>query len=343
VLDDNTQQRRELMNVERARQVKRQYVNTLLTKKNVVACGVGYKETEGVMTDEPCVVVSVEKKVPLAQLAEADIVPKAVDDVKTDVLETGLITAWQAPTGKWRPAPGGVSIGHINITAGTLGCLVLKGGELFILSNNHVLAEINLGKKGDPIIQPGKYDGGTLADQIATLEEFVPIDFGTSPTICSVAKAVEQVLNAIAKGMGSSHRVVSYQESQGENWVDAALARPLSLNLVEKRILNIGVPKGAGEATLGTNIKKSGRTTGFTTGRITQIDATVQVSYGSAGTATFTNQFVAGAMSSGGDSGSAVLNEEDYVVGLLFAGSDNTTIINPIQLVLDALGITIAT
>lgn len=331
------------MNVERARQVKQQYVNTLLAKKNVVACGVGYKETEGVMTDELCIVVSVAKKMPLAQLAEADIVPQAVDDVKTDVLETGLITAWQAPTQKWRPAPGGVSIGHINITAGTLGCLVLKGGEFFILSNNHVLADTNQGKEGDPIIQPGKHDGGTAADRIATLEEFVPIDFGTSPPTCSAAKAVEQLLNALAEGVGSSHRVVSYQESKGENRVDAALARPLSLELVEKRILNIGVPRGSREATLGTDIKKSGRTTGFTTGRITQIDATVQVSYGSAGTATFTDQFVAGGMSAGGDSGSAVLDEEGYVVGLLFAGSQNTTIINPIQFVLDALDITIAT
>jgi hypothetical protein len=331
------------MSVERTRQVKQQYVNTLLAKKNVVACGVGYKETEGVMTDELCIVVSVEKKVPLAQLAEADIVPQTVDDVKTDVLETGLITAWQDPTQKWRPAPGGVSIGHINITAGTLGCLVLKGSELFILSNNHVLADTNLGKKSDPIIQPGKHDGGTLADQIAKLEEFVPIDFGTSPPTCPTAQAIEQLLNAIARGVGSSHRVVSYQESGGENRVDAALAQPLSLDLVEKRILNIGVPKGSREATLGTNIKKSGRTTGFTTGRITQIEATVRVSYGNAGTATFTDQLVAGAMSSGGDSGSAVLDEEDYVVGLLFAGSQNTTIINPIQFVLDALGITIAT
>ncbi len=331
------------MSVERARLVKQQYVNALLAKKNVVACGVGYKETEGVVTDEPCIVVSVERKMPLAQLAEADIVPRTVDDVKTDVLETGLITAWQAPTTKWRPAPGGVSIGHINITAGTLGCLVLKGGELFILSNNHVLADTNLGKKGDPIIQPGKYDGGTSADQIATLEEFVPIDFGTSPPTCPTAKTIEQLLNAIAKGMGSSHRVVSYQESTGENRVDAALARPLSPDLVERRILNIGVPKGSRDATLGTNIKKSGRTTGFTTGHITQIDVTVQVSYGSAGMATFTDQLIAGGMSAGGDSGSAILDEEDYVVGLLFAGSQNTTIITPIQFVLDALGITIAT
>jgi len=111
---------------------------------------------------------------------------------------------------------------------------------------------------------------------------------------------------------------------------------------VEKRILEIGVPQGSREATLGTKVKKSGRTTGFTTGRITQIDVTSQVSYGEGKTAIFEDQLMAGAMSQGGDSGSAVLDEEDYVIGLLFAGSDVTTLINPIQFVLDALEVEIA-
>jgi hypothetical protein len=48
-------------------------------------------------------------------------------------------------------------------------------------------------------------------------------------------------------------------------------------------------------------------------------------------------------MSSGGDSGSAVLDMEGYVIGLLFAGSDIATLINPIQLVTDALGVEIVT
>ncbi len=52
---------------------------------------------------------------------------------------------------------------------------------------------------------------------------------------------------------------------------------------------------------------------------------------------------VAGPMSAGGDSGSAVLDQEDFVIGLLFAGSESTTIINPIQYVLQALNIAIAT
>jgi len=331
-----------MMNLKPIVDVKRQNVAYLLGRKNVVACGVGFKESGGRITDEPCVVISVSKKMPEAQLSPADIVPKKLGEVRTDVQETGVIRALQGHTDRWRPAPWGVSIGHVDITAGTLGCLVTRGDQLFILSNNHVLANSNAAQKGDPIIQPGRYDGGTLEDQIATLEDFIPINFGEAPPTCPIATGTESFLNWMAKLLGSSHRVMAFQEVPERNLVDAAVARPLSDDLVEKRILEIGVPKGSREATLGTNIKKSGRTTGFTTGRILQIHVTAQVSYGEGKTATFEDQLMAGAMSKGGDSGSAMLDEEDYVVGLLFAGSDTTTIINPIQFVLDALNVEIA-
>ncbi len=331
------------MTVELAREEKRKHRDVIFRKKNVVACGVGWKATRGQVSDEPCVVVSVTKKLPIDQLAAADLVPQTVGKVRTDVVETGVIRALQSPTERWRPAPGGVSIGHINITAGTLGCLVTRGTDLLILSNNHVLADSNRGEIGDAILQPGPHDGGTSDDRIAVLEEFVPINFGTAPPTCGLATSVASLLNAISKVVGSAHRLATYQETEEPNRVDAAIARPLSGELVERRILNIGIPKGSREAALGTSIKKSGRTTGFTTGEILQVDATVRVSYGSAGDATFEDQYVAGPMSSGGDSGSAVLDQEDFVIGLLFAGSEQTTIINPIEYVLEALNIAIAT
>jgi len=329
-------------------QVKRQNLDYLLSKPNVVACGVGYKETGGVVTDELAVIVSVQRKVPSAQLAPQHMVPRALGEVRTDVVEVGKIKAWRpspnagaGPRDKWRPAPGGVSIGHVDITAGTLGCLVTRGGELFILSNNHVLADINRARPGDPIIQPGRYDGGTPADEIAQLADFIPIRFGTEETECPLASLTEQALNWVARAAGSDHRVQSYRLAPAENQVDAAIARPLSTDLVERRILEIGLPQGVHGATLGTQVQKSGRTTGHTQGVIRQIDVTVAVDY-EGRTATFADQLMAGGMSSGGDSGSAVLDEDGYVVGLLFAGSDVTTVINPIQLVLDAVGVQIA-
>ena len=191
-----------------ARNVRREHVELLFGKPNVQTCGVGFKESGGIVTDEPCVVVGVTKKVPQARLTAQALVPKVLSqDVKTDVIEVGQIRAFQGPTDRWRPAPGGVSIGHYAITAGTLGCLVTKNGQTHILSNNHVLANSNNAKVGDAILQPGPHDGGTMADQIAALSGFVPIDFGDAPVECGIATAVEQILNALAKAMGSKGRV----------------------------------------------------------------------------------------------------------------------------------------
>lgn len=84
-----------------------------------------------------------------------------------------------------------------------------------------------------------------------------------------------------------------------------------------------------------------GRTTGLTTGSVLQIDVTSQVSYGGSKVGVFVDQIMAGGMSAGGDSGSAVLNDDNEIVGLLFAGSTNTTIINRIQNVFTALQISL--
>jgi hypothetical protein len=312
-----------------AQQTKRANESTLMGMSNVVAVGVGFKIDGGVQTSEPAVIVSVVKKLPLSELLPSSVVPKTLGDVKTDVIETGKIVAFQDPRQKMRPARPGVSIGHYQITAGTFGCLVRRNGQVYILSNNHVLANSNAAHLGDAILQPGPYDGGSSDDQIGTLEQFIPIGFdGTPPPSgCSPLAFLMRLL-------GQPPRATINEP--GNNTVDCALAKPLSADLVNPDILNIGIPIGVGTVTLGTQVQKSGRTTGYTADQITQIDVTVSVDYGGP-VATYKNQLMAGALSQGGDSGSAVLDMQKRVVGLLFAGSTNTTIMNPIQLVLDAL------
>jgi len=314
-------------------QTKHQYEPTLMGLSNVVAIGVGLKIAGDVQTNEPSVVVSVVKKLPVIQLPESARVPKTLGGVPTDVVEIGKVFALQDPTQKMRPARPGISIGHYQITAGTLGCLVQRTGQVYILSNNHVLANSNAGQLGDAILQPGPHDGGTSADQIGTLEQFIPIGFGISPSPgCSP-------LASLMRLFGPAKLLIN---EPGNNTVDCAIAKPLSADLVNPDILKIGIPTGVGTATLGTQVQKSGRTTGLTTDQITQIDVTVSVDYGGK-IATYKNQLMAGAMSQGGDSGSAVLDMNKQVVGLLFAGSNTTTIMNPIQLVLDALQVQLVT
>jgi len=315
--------------------VKQQNLDKLFALRNVVGIGVGFKVAGDVVTKELAITINVSKKIPAAQLAPSDLAPKLIGSVKTDVVETGIFKAFQDPKQKMRPARPGVSIGHYNITAGTFGCLVKRGADVFILSNNHVLADINKANLGDAILQPGKYDGGTLADKIAELVEFVPIEFdggGGSGTPGGCSGLIASLFGSKPTSRGINQ--------PGDNHVDCAIAKPTSPDLVTPDILQIGKPTGVGTATLGTAVQKFGRTTSYTQGSIIQVDVTATVDYGGP-TATFHGQLMAGAMSQGGDSGSAVLNDQKQVVALLYAGSDTTTLFNPIQDVLTALNVEI--
>lgn len=331
--------------IQEIRQLLAQVRGELLAKPNVIATGVGYKTTQGQPTDQLAIVCSVDTKQARQSLTEAELVPARIQDIPTDVNVTGILRALQAPTGRFRPAPGGVSIGHVNITAGTLGCRVKRDGEVYILSNNHVLANSNDATPGDPILQPGPYDGGRdPQDSIAELTEFVPIvfeDSGGDGSSCPIGRAAAAFLNFLATMTGSATRLqpvrLGVRLTAQPNLVDCAIAKPFEPTDVTDEILDIGTIEGLAEASLGMAVKKSGRTTGLTTGSIQQIDVTARVSYGADKVAQFEDQLLAGPMSQGGDSGSAVLDEENNLVGLLFAGSDTTTIFNRIQNVFTAL------
>ncbi|NOY59425.1 MAG: hypothetical protein GXO75_10945 [Calditrichaeota bacterium] len=315
----------------------------LMAKPNVVATGIGYKISQGKKTDELALICSVESKKAKQALSAREVIPATIQNIPTDVYPTGVIHALQDPTQRFRPAPGGVSIGHINITAGTLGCLVKKNGTVYILSNNHVLANSNDAEIGDPILQPGPYDGGLYPqDHIANLSEFIHIEFAGQGSSCPIGSLAASVLNGLAQMSGSKTRLIPTRVQAVNNLVDCAIAKPLNAFDVKNEILGIGAIQGVSEASLGSEVKKSGRTTGLKTSFIQQIDVTTSVSYGSNKTATFVDQLMAGEMSAGGDSGSAVLNNRNEIVGLLFAGSNNTTIINRIQNVFSKLQVTLA-
>src|SRR5207253_5829000 len=222
------------------------------------------------------------------------------------------------------------SVGHPAITAGSIGARVTDGVNVYILSNNHVLANSHAASIGDPELQPGAYDGGAApADQIATLAAFKAIDF-----------------------------------SGGGNPIDAAIARvtvPGDLANTTPTDDGYGVPNSAifGDANgdgafdninslLGLNVQKYGRTTKLTHGQITGINATVTVCYEvffgfCIKAARFVDQLVIepGTFSGGGDSGSLIVTDDGNKnpVALLFAGSSTQTIANRIDLVLNRFAV----
>ncbi len=326
----------------RQREILKATRSRLFRNPNIVATGIGYKLVSGIKTNELSIVCSVREKLPGSSLAKNNIIESHFDGIPTDVIQTGTIRALVQNTGRMRPAHGGISIGHKDITAGTFGCVVKRDNEIFILSNNHVLANGNDANIGDAILQPGPYDGGLFpADHLADLYNFVPISFSGSQSSFSVAGRIAGFLNFISGLVNSRARFMSFIQGGTDNLVDAAIAKPLRDDDISEDILEIGNINGIVEGELGMPVKKSGRTTGLTSGEITQVDVTVTVSYGDNKTALFTDQLMAGAMSQGGDSGSAVLTVDNKLTGLLFAGSETTTIINRIGNVFTALNVSI--
>jgi len=268
------------------------------------------------------------------------------------VVEVGVIKALQKPAitipqsnvNKMRPAFPGCSIGHFNISAGTFGAVVFRNGVKFILSNNHVLANSNDAEIGDLIYQPGPHDGGTVQDQIVTLHQFIPIRFMGEDSTCKFSQSTASTLNKAWSMAQRKTRFKAIAHTQIEdavfNHTDCAIAMPLNPSDIGESVINIGPITGQGRAELGEYVCKSGRTTGLTEGEVIQVDVTTTVQYGSK-VAIFENQKMSGPMSAGGDSGSAMLNDKNEIVGLLFAGSESVTIFNPIEAVFSALKVSI--
>ena len=301
---------------------------------NIVGVGIGLGDGTSVMGSPGDSVLEVYTLEPesagelRARLSSvAGISALADSDFPINVVHTGVIDA-QPHRMRLRPAPGGISVGHRLITAGTLGCLVRgrtapRINRLMVLSNNHVLANTNAGPLGESILQPGPYDGGRHpADQIAVLERFVPINFAA----------------------GSANIVDC---ATGWAWPDRVRRELMYISGGIIRYFRVGATPVA--AVLGMPVGKSGRTTQLTSGRITAVGVTINVNYGGGRVARFTNQIAvrspSGDFSAGGDSGSLIWtwDARRAPVALLFAGGGGTTFANPIASVLARLDVQLVT
>jgi hypothetical protein len=128
--------------------------------------------------------------------------------------------------------------------------------------------------------------------------------------------------------------------------IDAAIADALidGKHTIANSILSIGEPAIAPvDAAIGMAVTKAGRTTGRTYGKCIGVGASVRVGYGDFD-ALFEDQDVyegeSGQFSAAGDSGSMILSHQSHAMtSLLFAGSSEITIGNPLRYVVDAFGL----
>ena len=233
-----------------------------------------------------------------------------------------------APPGRWfrrqqRPLEPGLSIGQARGTAGTLGAIVEDADAYYVLSNNHVLANVNAAQPGDPVSQPGDLDRRMRADTlIGVLDRFVPISFARA------------------------------------NIVDGAVAHLFDdLYFWEGRYRGLkGTLRAAKPLTpddLGRPVIKAGRTTGVTRGVITLVDLDgLRVDMADERRPRHEASFsdcveIRGsrrAFSAAGDSGSLIVDLDGHPRALLFSGTvdprgPDLTFANRIENCLQKLGV----
>lgn len=325
---------------ERVKEVQEEHTGRLLSIKGIEGTAIGLDRN-----DRPAV------KVFTAGPGVAGI-PRNIDGVPVEIVVTGKFYALPKPAGKpdkpdkpgkppkdpepsidptarfEQPVPIGVSTGHPAITAGTIGCRVTNGTDVYALSNNHVYADENQAYRGDNVLQPGDYDGGIDPDDaIGTLYAYVSIVFPPDP--------------------GAPYN------DWPKNKVDAAIALCTEGTLGNSTPVGegggYGVPSsGTTGVYVGQPVQKYGRTTGLTKGTVSEWNAAVLVGYSDDKVALFIEQIVilpnkGRGFSAGGDSGSLIVtNDNDKSpVGLLFAGGGRRTIANPIDLVINSFNVTV--
>ena len=325
----------------------------LMKKTNVVGVGRGYRHKGGEATNDQAIVVLVSKKVPKDRLPGDALVPRSLRGQAVDVIEIGEIrlleedeevqpeipASAESRLRRYRPAPGGVSIGHYKITAGTLGAVVKEkgSGRRLILSNNHVLANSSSGhdvwaKVGDAVLQPGVYDGGKKdRDVIAHLERFIPLQRTFQRSQCATAGMWESAANKMLSIIAPQYRINLQRANNKGNLVDAAVAVPQNEADLSEEILGLSRVRGSADVSVGQPIRFSGRTSGLVKGKVIAEDVSLFITMGPGEQVYFIEQLITTAVSRPGDSGSLLLNEQNQAVGLLFAGSDKVSVCNRID------------
>ena len=211
------------------------------------------------------------------------------------------------------PLHGGVSIGTARAGSGTLGGIVRdrRTRQPMLLSNWHVIVGGWGNLHGQPIYQPSRDDGGTVADIVATLER----------------DGMSFQLDAAVATLNKRRR-----------WSNEQMGIP-------------GPVPGVAVAGIGMQVEKSGRTSGITRGVVTGVGGIQRLQYAGIervlrNVFTIEPRRASEEVSRGGDSGSWWLESTTKkAVGVHFAGSDQPerALALDMQSVLDALDVDVMT
>ncbi|MEO3863136.1 hypothetical protein [Acrocarpospora sp. B8E8] len=288
-------------------------IQSVIASPNTVGMGIAHKVRRGEVLDKLAIAFYVKQKKGERGLRRSEHVPRWIPStlnplfaIATDVVELGEIVPQASVARIVRP---GHSISHILSSPGTLGAIVDLGGSKGLLSNSHVLALSGRAHIGDAIIYPSRQDGGESPNDV-----------------------VGKLLNFQRFAIGGEF----------VNTADCAVASltPGFTGQLSPSILGVGIPTGTTKPTRGMEVVKLGRTTGLTKAIVRDVNFRFVMNYREVGLVGFRDQVLCTLYSSGGDSGSLVLESKTKkAVGLHFAGSTKGSIFSPIDVVLRELGV----
>jgi len=280
----------------------------------VVEVGIGIKESGHEMTGEPAFGVYVEEKKPPEEVPPGEMIPAEIAGFPTDVRVRQKLTK-QEDTAKYRPLKGGVQIARAGSDGlGTIACfghLDTPEGEVILLTAAHV---VGIMQDDTPAGRTGGSNNNIELGQPSHTESW-----------CCKCNDIAVTVH------GVNHRRLDYA---------IARLKPGVTRIAE--IEEIGAITAIGEPMMGQAVKKRGRTTGLTTGNISML------LMNAAGTAVEGYEVKKNggndAFTLGGDSGAAVLNNANEIIGLHHEGNGDTAtgpnIVSRgtrIQVVLDSL------
>ena len=206
---------------------------------------------------------------------------------------------------------GGISGANTNLNGevGTIGYFVRRKSlipnrrkEVYLLSNSHVFADLRkaIVDEHDLILQP-------------------------SPGESANSRPIAELTNFAHPKLEN--------DTTDANFVDAAIAKLFRQQTHKTLIPMIGAVKGFAEKAdvkIGENVRKFGRTTGFTAGKIISVYLDIWIKYDRTGQSSFfKNQFLIEPEKpqyekfvEKGDSGSLLVDAENFATGLIFAGAN---------------------
>lgn len=284
----------------------------------IVSVDLGIRWTDGKQVNEMVWRVFVKEKKAANLLKPEEMIPKEIEGLRTDVF-TYLPISLEEDISSYRPMWGGAQIAASGGGSGTMGCFVtdnLNSNYVCILSNSHVLGTAAGFITGQPNAASAAY-------------------------CCCDATGVATVVRGIIGTVGGG----------AANIIDASIARVMGELPADTRnvyyannILEIGPVFGSSAGVMmGDVVRKRGRTTELTVGTVQSTNTTVALTGGPTYTSNQIDVAPTAAFpsfSARGDSGSALVNNRNQVVGLHFAGNGTNGYSNLVANVIAGMNIT---